>query len=441
MIFPKHLLFVLASLISIQMFSQVPIKGDFILGDSTQMHRLTTINGDMFTGRVTGIEGSSLKFLYRNNNLEFNLEEVKMVEVLENQAESKSKDPMPPSSETDEQMTAKDARNYIWHFDYKITTTDGIEYLGKLATLNKYAAILEQQSKEVKIGYIKIAEIALIGKRITSNPNHLTEYHRLKTKKGDSFTGQLISVNKEELVFLMKNGSEITITNDELINIVLEKNASSYQSRKQYKKHKNDYNQHRLFFSPSALMLKQGDSEFRTMLLHNTIEHGFTNNFTAGGGLFSILVGHALTGKVKLGVSISDMVHVAVGAQGGYAFTVYGGDGVSLGLFYGAMSIGTSDRYINVSIGRGRDSDASRGTTAFTIGGSFRTNENWRIYIEYFHFQDPYISSYDPQNSIFGTLGLSWLKGQHQVDFGIFVSNDFTDAPGGFPVVAYNYRF
>ena len=435
--FLKYLLLLFVFFITTHVIAQVNIKGNFALGDTSQVHRLTTHNGDVYTGFVESMEAPILKFIYRSNALEFKLEDVKLIEVVESNPEPEINIASPDSAIIGEQMSRREARDYIWHFDYKITDKDERDYMGKLTKLSKYAASIEKKPKHILLDYYKISKIQLIGKRITSNPFHLLEYHRLITKKGDHFIGQLISYSTEEIVFLLKNGSEITIAPKDLSKIVLEKQDTG-PSRK--KRRKYNYKQHRIYFSPSALMLKEGVTEFRSnMVLYNTIEHGITNNVTVGGGFFSILLVNAVTGKIKLGFSLTDMIHVAVGAQGGVGFTFYDG-GYSMGLFYGVLSIGTSDRFINVSVGRGKGQDDNMGTTGYSMGGSFRMGEHWRINVEYFHFEDPYYSYYDPTDNIFGTLGLSWSKRQHQVDFGIFISNELTETRG-FPLAAYNFKF
>lgn len=433
--FLKHLLTALAFLFAVPIFSQIPIKGDFKLGDTTQVHKITTKVGDTFTGRVVGYDDAFLFFLYKNNNLTFDVEEIKLIEVVNTIDETAQSG----------EMSEHAANTHQLFFDYQITSLDSVKHVGKLSKLNGFGATLKQgQNGHERVRYFEIGEISLKGKRISDSSGFLDEYHLLRTKNGDRFTGQLLYFNQEELGFLLKNGSQITVKIDNFVDLILvktqgDRKTSSQKASSLY----HSYNQQRLFFSPSALLLKKDVSEFRTMILYNTIEHGLSDHVTVGAGLFSILIGHALTAKLKVGSSIGDVFHFAIGAQGAFAFSFLDGyaEGGTLGLVYGSVAIGTKDRFLNASIGRGIASGEGEGTTAFSFGGSFRTSDHWRIYVEYLNFIDNYYSYYNRENTVGGTFGLSWFKDQHQVDFGIFLSNEFNNGTAGFPVLAYNYKF
>ncbi|MEZ4958121.1 MAG: hypothetical protein R2825_31465 [Saprospiraceae bacterium] len=429
--FLQHLLTALAFLSAVTAFSQIPTKGDFKIGDTTQVHKISTWVGDTFTGRVVGYDEALLFFLYRDNKLIFNVEEIKLIEVVD-----------PKSLLSDE--NAQEVESHQLYFDYEITSLDSAKHFGKLSKLNGFEATLKQGLNGYeRVRYFEISEITLRGKRNSDSSGPLDEYHLLRTKNGDRFTGQLLYLNQEELGFLLKNGSKITVKKDDFVDLNLVNPQGVQTSSKTQTTLNHNYNQQRLFFSPSALLLEKDVSEYRTMILYNTIEHGLSDNVTVGAGFFTVLIGHALTGKIKVGGSIGELFHFAAGAQGAYAFTFYEGDEGSetLGLVYGSIAIGTKDRFLNASIGRGKSPSDSEGTTAFSFGGSFRTGNHWRVYVEYLNFIDNYYSYYDRENTIMGTFGLSWFRGQHQVDFGIYLSNELGSGTAGFPVAAYNYKF
>ena len=204
------------------------------------------------------------------------------------------------------------------------------------------------------------------------------------------------------------------------------------------------YNPQRVFLSPSAFTLEKGVTEFRnTMVFHNNMDFGITDNLTIGAGFSSVIISNALSGKVKLGGSLSPHLHVAAGVQGMVLFPGYGDDAVSVGLLYGALTVGTKDKFLTASVGLGRDSDYGESTAGLTIGGAIRTSENWRIFLEFIHF-DPYQSEdyYSNYNTTMGTLGMSWFKGVHQIDFGLYGNSEWGyDTAIIIPIAAYSLRF
>ena len=62
------------------------IEGDLVIGDTAQIHRVVTKRGDVFLGRVTQIENTTVKFLF-NKTIELtfqltDLEEIRVVDAV-----------------------------------------------------------------------------------------------------------------------------------------------------------------------------------------------------------------------------------------------------------------------------------------------------------------------------------------------------------------------
>ncbi len=422
-------------LIATLSYTQVPIHGSLILGDTTQQHQLTTTQGDIFTGRVIGFEQAFIKFLYRNSTLSFTPEEVKMIKVL-------SSDPVSPDNYSDTTKQAPAANpsppDSYDYFDYKFVDTDGKESVGQLIKIKEGKVMVKRRNRDLNVIDLKdIREIVLLGDSITTSRWYdLDDFHRLLTKRGDRFTGQVLHLREGKLTFLLVNGSVITLDEADFVSILLEEKAP----RENALPPEEVYHQQRFFFTPTAHLLKKGVREFRSMLLHNTIETGVSDNVTVGAGLFSVLVGNLISAKLKFGASLSPYVHVAAGGQVGYGFTFLDDYDFKIGLYYMALAVGTRDNFINVSLGRGRSNEDRGGTTVFSLGGSIRLGQHWRVFDEYIQFREPYFSYYYNDNAISNTFGFSWFKDQHQIDFGVFVSN-LDEVEAGFPIVAYQYKF
>ena len=444
----KHLL-----LLSIFFFpsiinAQIPTKGHIILGDSSQQHVVSTLNGDKFTGRVTSLDAEKMTFQYRGNELVFPISEIQLVEVLG--SETNEQAPLEPHPKEDNQkMTREEGKSYIWHFDYRITNSRGIEHLGKMTKFNEFGATIDgSNAKSRFVPYKEVKTIERLGKKITENPNELNEYQRLITAAGNSFIGQLLSFDGEIFEFLLKNGSVIKYPKNEVSVIQIE-NSPGFSANKNRKKvhvgKQYYYNPQRVFFSPSAFTLEKGVTEFRnTMVLHNTIDYGVSENLTIGAGLSTVLVANAVSGKVKFGGSLTDHFHIAAGVQGLVLLPAFGEDAQTIALLYGAISVGTKDKFLSISVGMGRNDYDNENTAGITIGGSMRTSENWRIYMEYIYF-DPVEAEdyfYRNSNTSMGTLGMSWFRDVHQIDFGLHTNSQWGyETIIVLPIAAYSLRF
>ena len=414
------------------LFAQIPLKGDLILGDTTQVHILTATNGDTFTGRVVGFDQENLLFQYQGNQLVFPVAEVTLVEVAVKVGEKEKMAGMP----FEKKQPILDASLF---FMYRAVTKNGAVYEGLLKKINAKEAVLDRPANDLLL--LEFDSIILVGKKITEAAGRPNKFHRLKTKAGDSFVGQLLSFSGGEYVFLMRNGSELRFTVREVSHIHLEKEGEGPFIRSgslgNYQ-----HNQQRVFFSPSAFLLEEGTKEFRTMIVQNTIDFGVSKNITIGTGVYTVIVASGITGKIKIGGSFSDHFHVAVGAQGMYAFSVFD-DAIGMGLVYGAVSIGTREKFISIGAGRGGDTEVDEGTTGYILNGSYRIGKKWRFFMEYLNFQqdDSDYPYYQPDNTTMGTLGLSWFKNRHQVDFGLFTTSSYDFDSTTVPAVGYSLRF
>ncbi|HYU52395.1 MAG TPA: hypothetical protein VEK37_05595 [Gemmatimonadaceae bacterium] len=110
-------------------------------------------------------------------------------------------------------------------------------------------------------------------------------------------------------------------------------------------------NSTRLFFAPTGQMLKKGEGYFSDYeLLFPGVAYGLTDNVTIGGGVSLIPAGvedqvYYLTPKV--GISVSDRVHLAAGML--FAGT-QGGTG---GIYYGVGTFGDGNASVTLGGGYG----------------------------------------------------------------------------------------
>ena len=301
----KHLFLLLLIGLPYFIHAQVPIQGELKLGDTTQVHVLKTAGGDRFTGLVTGFDQEKLLFQYRGNVLEFPLGEIESVEVVSpiyaepDEPEEVGATPVPKDPNNSdplqemlvEPIGQEAAKQYIWPFEYRVKTTSGVEYTGILSRINGRGLMLGRGGSS-SLPFNKVSGIELMGNRIDTHETPLNEHHRLKTTDADIFTGQLLSYDGENYVFLMQNGSELTFPQYRVEYLYLVKkarNSNSPEEKTRIAPHRY-YNQQRVFFTPSAFLLEEGTKEFRTMLIQNSVDFGLSDNINVGVGLNTIIV-------------------------------------------------------------------------------------------------------------------------------------------------------
>jgi len=208
-----------------------------------------------------------------------------------------------------------------------------------------------------------------------------TQVQILTVEDGSSFKGRIIEVGEEEIKFETKHGV-LTISIFEITDLKL-------VSKDQLKEGKYWFpnpNCSRLFFAPTARMLKQGEGYFADyFIFFPTINYGITSNISLGGG-FSILPGADLDEQVllftpKVGIKTSKNMDLAIGA-----LIVKLPESTSAGILYGVSTFGSLDNSITVGLGYGYFDDELADKPIVVLGGETKTSrsislvtENWIV--------------------------------------------------------------
>ena len=413
-------------------FSQITVKGELRLGDTTQVHILNTKDGSRLTGRVIGFDQEQLTFLFKNQNtLVFKISEIESVEIqADTPGKASEKQPdIPAVSPAGGEVLSP------FPFMYAVSTSDGKSKTGKLtkATMQGFR-LLKDDGKSQYVYWRETDSLRYIGPLPTESEK---ERHVLYTYRGDRFTGHVLDYDGATLRFRLDNGVTLKFSTKDLRKVDLTGEADAIETQDsqggiQMQGHE------KLFFSPSAFLLKKGQGEFRTVILNNSIDYGLSDNFTVGGGIATVIVASLLNAKAKFGGSLNDYLHVAGGVQLYGAFAI-DSDPIGAALAYGAITVGTEEKFLSVALGRGISGESDGGTTAYSFTGSFRVGSQFRLYGEYLNFNDSF-----GDNIGFGIAGGSWFNNNHRVDFGFVVGNIFELDSGTFlpfPLVSYAYRF
>ncbi len=407
-------------------FSQITVKGELRLGDTTQVHRLNLKDGSRLTGRVIGFDQEQLTFLFKNKNtLVFQFSEIENIEI-QSVAPQKEPDTTTVVTEVAEPLSPHP-------FMYAISTSNGKSFKGKLIKGNDSSIRLQNDDGSFKfLNWREIDTLRYIG----TLPDWTDqEKHILTTFRGDRFTGYISGFEDATLHFILENGADLKFSTRDVRRIELTEKVADTALR-----NTGDYlemqGHERLYFSPTAFMLKKGQGEFRTVILNNSVDYGLSDNFTIGGTFATVIAASLISGKAKFGGSLNDYLHVAGGVQLFGAFAI-DSEVIGAALAYGSLTVGTPEKFLSVAVGRGISGESDGGTTGISFSGSFRIAEHFRLYGEYFNFLDPYGDNYG-----FAVLGGSWFNARHRVDFGLGAAPIFDETTLiPFPLVSYAYRF
>ena len=204
-----------------------------------------------------------------------------------------------------------------------------------------------------------------------------TQIQILTVEDGSSFIGRIIEVGEEELKFETKYGV-LTFSIFEITELKL-------VSEDQFKEGKYWFpnpNCTRLFFAPTARMLKKGEGYFADyFVFFPTFTFGVTNNITLGGG-FSILPGADLDEQIilftpKVGIKTSKKMDLAIGA-----LVVKLPESTSAGILYGVSTFGSLDKSVTFGLGYGYFDDELADKPIVVLGGESRTSRNISLVTE-----------------------------------------------------------
>lgn len=204
-----------------------------------------------------------------------------------------------------------------------------------------------------------------------------TQIQILTAEDGSSFIGRIIEAGEEELKFETKYGV-LTFSIFEITELKL-------VSKDQFKEGKYWFpnpNCSRLFFAPTARMLKKGEGYFADyFVFFPTFTFGVTNNITLGGG-FSILPGADLDEQIilftpKVGLKTSKKMDLAIGA-----LVVKLPESTSAGILYGVSTFGSLDKSVTFGLGYGYFEDELADKPIVVLGGEYRTSRNISLVTE-----------------------------------------------------------
>jgi hypothetical protein len=172
----------------------------------------------------------------------------------------------------------------------------------------------------------------------------------------------------------------------------------------------------RYLFSSNALGLNSGQGYYQnTWIFFNNVNVGVTNNFSLGVGLVpTFLFGTAsvpvwLIPKVSIPLQ-KDNLHLAAGGLFG---GVLGEDNAGVGLAYGTLTLGNSNRNLSFGMGYGYADGEWSDTPMFNLSGMLRTSRTLYLVSENYFF------SIGGETVGLFSAALRWAPENFAVDFGL----------------------
>lgn len=267
----------------------------------------------------------------------------------------------------------------------KVFLKSGEIYMGK---------VMNYSNNETSINDWNIGLITIKNKSIKK-----TEEFR----KNDLITINLTdgSVYNRKLIQINAQNIEIADTNNKIIGIprfmiqnIEHKALDRYSTQ--------NPNSTRYFFAPSAIPLKKGEGYYQNAyLLANSVNYGFSRNFTLGGGVIIPILFYATP---KFGFQVAEKICVGGGAI--VATTIIPNAIISGGIPFGVFTFGNSETNITLGTGYGllwdESSFESTNYPITTLNGMVRLSnsiqlvvENWIIPISIQHEEYGYVNDDD----------------------------------------------
>lgn len=173
--------------------------------------------------------------------------------------------------------------------------------------------------------------------------------HRVELIDGQSLVGRLRSRDAHGVTLEIGDGPRIYLSRSTIAVVTEEVEVPSPDTVARPPR------PHTYFFSPSAMLLREGEGSFAQLeLLFSELSYGITDNlnfsvssavplwFIGGGGGFNV------GASVKAGGSVNEYVHLAGGIYGFFAPVLLSG---TFGVAFGSVTLGTPQQNLTLSVG------------------------------------------------------------------------------------------
>lgn len=247
----------------------------------------------------------------------------------------------------------------------------------------------------------------------------------VKMRGGQRFYGRLVRKDERDLELELPTGGRVVLSRSTVLSV---EEDSRVRVARDGSVLGDDPNRTRYLYAPSAHMLKAGEGYFSAKeLIFYSLGFGITDNISvlAGTVPYLMFIGPAginLIAAVKVGGSVSPILHVAGGAEvlilPGLGLPGVGGLGVGIG--FGALTVGDPNLHLTVAVGRPfaftPGSAGAFGDAMFTLNGTARLSSMVSVVSENWMF--PSFSSPSPDMLMFNGMAVRLIFDRLAVDLG-----------------------
>jgi hypothetical protein len=189
-------------------------------------------------------------------------------------------------------------------------------------------------------------ENATVSKDLARERDQIT---RIELKDGQTLLGWVVEQNADKVIIELPVGGRMTIDRQLIGSLRPEAKTRITDSGEIWMR---DPIPDRYLLMPSGILLKQGDFYFtQAQLSVSTLTLGVTDFLTIVGGAvvpaWFVRDGFNFIGGVKTGFSITNLLHLAGGAE---AFVIPGTSS-TFGLLYGTATVGTANANASLAMG------------------------------------------------------------------------------------------
>jgi hypothetical protein len=180
------------------------------------------------------------------------------------------------------------------------------------------------------------------------------ELSRITLKDGQELRGVVVHRDARVVVVELATGGRLELPATQVEHVEAEPHA---QVRANGEVWFQDPNRTRYLYAPSGMMLRQGEGYFsQKELFFSSMNYGLTDHITVqvGAVVPAWLAdgGFNLIGGVKVGGSVTDRLHLALGAQALFLPGLVNGSGAGMGFLFGTATYGTPAAHVSLALGK-----------------------------------------------------------------------------------------
>jgi hypothetical protein len=273
-------------------------------------------------------------------------------------------------------------------------------------------------------------------------PPEKRELSRITLKDGQELRGVVVHRDARIVVVELATGGRLELPATQVERVEAEPHA---QVRANGEVWFQDPNRTRYLYAPSGMMLRQGEGYFsQKELFFSSMNYGLTDHITVQVGAvvpaWLASGGFNLIGGVKVGGSVTDRLHLAIGAQALFLPSLLGGEGGAAGFLFGTATYGTPDAHVSLALGKpftfASGEEVLNRHYIVALSGNVRMTQTLALVTE--NWLMPTLSLSDNQLPMINSLALR-IFGEHwSVDLG---GIRIPEVPIPIPWLDFTYNF